>query len=99
MISHVKKVLEINGSKGFFFFFNSQRFLCGGRLIFGPEVLSLFLSTFLIAAPAAVFCSVLISKIIAQDKFHWIPVLAVAAIITISVCNILYSFRFHACLV
>ncbi|RWR79727.1 zinc finger protein [Cinnamomum micranthum f. kanehirae] len=62
----------------------SNRFLCGGRLIFGPEVLSLFLSTFLIAAPAAVFCSVLISKIMAQDKFPWIPVLAVAAIITIS---------------
>jgi len=34
----------------------SNKFLCGGRLIFGPEAASLFLSTFLIAGPAIAFC-------------------------------------------
>lgn len=34
----------------------SNRFFCGGRLIFGPDVASLFLSTFLIAGPAIAFC-------------------------------------------
>ncbi|KAE8692556.1 putative protein S-acyltransferase 4 [Hibiscus syriacus] len=34
----------------------SNRFFFAGRLIFGPDVASLFLSTFLIAAPAIAFC-------------------------------------------
>ncbi|XP_039057153.1 probable protein S-acyltransferase 4 isoform X2 [Hibiscus syriacus] len=34
----------------------SNRFFFGGRLIFGPDVASLFLSTFLIAGPAIAFC-------------------------------------------
>ncbi|XP_033131709.1 probable protein S-acyltransferase 3 isoform X2 [Brassica rapa] len=33
-----------------------QRFFCGGRLIFGPDVNSLFLTSFLIGAPALTFC-------------------------------------------
>ncbi|CAG7900827.1 unnamed protein product [Brassica rapa] len=32
-----------------------QRFFCGGRLIFGPDVNSLFLTSFLIGAPALTF--------------------------------------------
>ncbi|KAH0861566.1 hypothetical protein HID58_089827, partial [Brassica napus] len=35
---------------------SSQRFFCGGRLIFGPDVNSLFLTSFLIGAPALTFC-------------------------------------------
>ncbi|KAJ6741605.1 ZINC FINGER DHHC DOMAIN CONTAINING PROTEIN [Salix viminalis] len=33
----------------------SNRFFCGGRLIFGPDVASIFLTTLLIAAPAIAF--------------------------------------------
>ncbi|XP_009790623.1 putative protein S-acyltransferase 1 [Nicotiana tabacum] len=33
-----------------------NKFLCGGRLIFGPDAASLYLSTFLIGAPALTFC-------------------------------------------
>ncbi|GJW90391.1 probable protein S-acyltransferase 4 isoform X2 [Tanacetum coccineum] len=32
------------------------RFLCGGRLIFGPDVLSLFFSLLMVAGPAITFC-------------------------------------------
>ncbi|KAG5402811.1 hypothetical protein IGI04_008930 [Brassica rapa subsp. trilocularis] len=34
----------------------NNRFFCGGRLIFGPDVSSLFLTSFLIGAPALTFC-------------------------------------------
>ncbi|KAL0926933.1 hypothetical protein M5K25_003189 [Dendrobium thyrsiflorum] len=41
----------------------SNRFFCGGRLIFGPDVASVFLSTLLIAAPSFAFCFQVIEKI------------------------------------
>ncbi|KAJ9544340.1 hypothetical protein OSB04_024047 [Centaurea solstitialis] len=34
----------------------SNRFFCGGRLIFGPDVASLILTFFLVVAPAVSFC-------------------------------------------
>ncbi|KAL4203448.1 hypothetical protein AMTRI_Chr01g104040 [Amborella trichopoda] len=61
----------------------SNRFFWGGRLIFGPDVGSVFLSTFLIAGPAGLFCSLVATKIIEHSKFLGIPVLAVAVILTI----------------
>ncbi|KAH0469069.1 hypothetical protein IEQ34_002301 [Dendrobium chrysotoxum] len=42
---------------------NRQRFFCGGRLIFGPDVASVFLSTLLIAGPCFAFCFQVIEKI------------------------------------
>ncbi|XP_077247646.1 putative protein S-acyltransferase 1 [Tasmannia lanceolata] len=59
----------------------SNRFFCGGRLIFGPDVASLFLSTLLIGGPAIAFCSKVISQI--KDGHHAYPVLAVAVIVTV----------------
>ncbi|KAL4354771.1 hypothetical protein GQ457_06G012000 [Hibiscus cannabinus] len=41
----------------------SNRFFFGGRLIFGPDFASLFLSTFLIAGPAIAFCVRMYTKI------------------------------------
>lgn len=41
----------------------SNRFFCGGRLIFGPDVASVFLSTLLIAGPSIAFCLQVIEKI------------------------------------
>ncbi|KAL9154898.1 hypothetical protein ABFS82_10G147500 [Erythranthe guttata] len=67
----------------------SNRFFLGGRLIFGPDVSSLFLSTFLIVGPSIAFCI----KILFVIKHHlrenkndvvpWYPVLAVAIVLTI----------------
>ncbi|CAN1337522.1 Probable protein S-acyltransferase 4, partial [Linum perenne] len=34
-----------------------QRFFCGGRLIFGPDAASTFLTIFLITAPSVAFCA------------------------------------------
>ncbi|KAA8517850.1 hypothetical protein F0562_015327 [Nyssa sinensis] len=64
----------------------SNRFICGGRLIFGPDVASLFLSTLLVAGPAIAFC-IKIYSIIVDDKTRhagrWYPVLVVGAILTV----------------
>ncbi|VAI15828.1 unnamed protein product [Triticum turgidum subsp. durum] len=42
--------------------FVPQVFLCGGRLILGPDAASLLLSSFLVAGPAIVFCYQMQSK-------------------------------------
>lgn len=47
-----------------------QRFFCGGRLIFGPDVASLILSTFLIAGPAIAFCTRMFIKINHENTKH-----------------------------
>ncbi|KAK7286631.1 hypothetical protein RJT34_21768 [Clitoria ternatea] len=62
----------------------SNKFLCGGRLVFGPDVASLFLTTFLIAAPALGFCiktHLKIKKGINHEL--WFPVLIVASVLTV----------------
>ncbi|KAI3996930.1 hypothetical protein MKX01_021206 [Papaver californicum] len=61
----------------------NQRFFCGGRMIFGPDVGSLILSTLLIGVPALVFCSQVLKKIERHDPCLGYPVLAVALAITI----------------
>ncbi|XP_021893453.1 probable protein S-acyltransferase 4 isoform X1 [Carica papaya] len=63
----------------------NNRFFCGGRLIFGPDVASLFLSVFLIAGPAITFCINMYTKIKgdtshADDSY---PILVVAVALTI----------------
>ncbi|XP_073140276.1 probable protein S-acyltransferase 4 [Henckelia pumila] len=62
----------------------SNRFFFGGRLVFGPDFKSLFLSAFLIAGPAITFC-IKIMYIIKQNKdvTSWYPLLIVAILLTI----------------
>ncbi|KAG8372215.1 hypothetical protein BUALT_Bualt12G0043300 [Buddleja alternifolia] len=65
----------------------SNRFLLGGRLVFGPDVASLFLTTFLIAGPALAFCIKILIVIKHELKEHknavpWYPVLVVAIVLT-----------------
>ena len=70
-----------------------QKFFCGGRLVFGPDVASLFLTTFLIAGPAIAFCVKVYLRIKhgkAGEDTHWIPVLIVGSVLTVLV-NTLYS--------
>ncbi|KAL2932570.1 putative protein S-acyltransferase 4 [Bienertia sinuspersici] len=66
----------------------NNKFLCGGRLIFGPDVISLFMSTFLIAGPALTFCIKMLVK--GKDDGKWYPVAAVGLVLTILDLSFLY---------
>lgn len=46
----------------------SNKFFCGGRLIFGPDAASLLLTMLLICGPAITFCGQIISKIHSYNK-------------------------------
>ncbi|KAI3772714.1 hypothetical protein L6452_03907 [Arctium lappa] len=65
----------------------SNRFFCGGRLIFGPDVASLFFSVLLVVGPAVSFC-IKVYNIINHNKEHgkyigyWYGVLIVAVALT-----------------
>ncbi|KAI7998847.1 putative protein S-acyltransferase 3 [Camellia lanceoleosa] len=59
----------------------SNRNFCGGRLSFGPHVVSLFLSTFLIEGPALAFCIKIYSNITESKGKDWYVV--VGSILTI----------------
>ncbi|XP_026426384.1 probable protein S-acyltransferase 4 [Papaver somniferum] len=61
----------------------SNRFLCGGRMIFGPDAGSLFLTILLIGGPAITFCIQCVSKIEEHDRILGYPVFIVCATITI----------------
>ncbi|KAK6120421.1 hypothetical protein DH2020_045835 [Rehmannia glutinosa] len=78
----------------------SNRFLLGGRLVFGPDVSSLFLSTFLIAGPAIAFCIKILFTIRHQlrenkNAVPWYPVLVVAFVLTILVSKPSHSVPSH----
>ncbi|KAK3025578.1 hypothetical protein RJ639_040317 [Escallonia herrerae] len=73
----------------------SNRFLCGGRLIFGPDVASLFLSTLLVAGPAIAFCIKMYCIIEDDNTAHrhngrWYAVLAVGIILTVLDITLLF---------
>ncbi|KAJ4970377.1 hypothetical protein NE237_003476 [Protea cynaroides] len=65
----------------------SNKFFFGGRIIFGPDVASLFLSIFLIGAPAVTFCSKVFTKVRGAEEHSnqlrfWYPVLVIGLIVT-----------------
>lgn len=65
----------------------SNRFFCGGRLIFGPDVASLIFTVILVAGPAVSFClkvnhTINLNKKDGKDYGYWYIVLLVAAILT-----------------
>ncbi|GKB68647.1 probable protein S-acyltransferase 4 isoform X2 [Tanacetum coccineum] len=73
----------------------SNKFFCGGRLIFGPDVGSLFFTIALVAGPAVAFCinvyhTIKVKEKDGQDTLHWYIVLLVAAVLTI--LDILFLF-------
>ncbi|CAI8613746.1 unnamed protein product [Vicia faba] len=64
-----------------------NKFLCGGRLVFGPDVASLFLTSFLIAAPAITFCVKMYLKAKNENASSghgfWCPVVIVGLTLTL----------------
>ncbi|KAF8040985.1 hypothetical protein BT93_B3027 [Corymbia citriodora subsp. variegata] len=69
----------------------SNRFCCGGRLIFGPDARSLFLTVFLIVTPVILFCT-----FVSQRLFHEFDhpigalVVAISAIFTLYIVILLF---------
>ncbi|XP_020237039.1 probable protein S-acyltransferase 5 [Cajanus cajan] len=64
----------------------SNVFLFGGRLIFGPDVKSIFISVFLVLVPVAVFCAMVARKLL-DDFPHYSgwSIMAVAIALTLFV--------------
>ncbi|KVI06160.1 probable protein S-acyltransferase 7 [Cynara cardunculus var. scolymus] len=61
----------------------SNIFFLGGRVIFGPDVRSVFLSIFLIVAPVAVFCVFVARKLLDEFAHHLgILVMVIAIVFT-----------------
>ncbi|XP_076937733.1 putative protein S-acyltransferase 7 [Bidens hawaiensis] len=68
----------------------SNIFFLGGRLIFGPDVGSVFLSMFLIVAPVAVFCAFVARNLIDDFPHHLgVLILVVAVVFTFYVIILL----------
>ncbi|CAA7389048.1 unnamed protein product [Spirodela intermedia] len=79
----------------------SNRFFCGGKLIFGPDVASLLISALLIAGPSVAFCSQVISKISTsgkngswrdRDQAHILGFPALIVAIAITVLDLIFLF-------
>ncbi|KAL3585154.1 hypothetical protein D5086_012021 [Populus alba] len=61
-----------------------EKFLCGGRAVFGPDAGSLFLTTFLIGGPATAFCIKMLLLLIRKDDPRYdIPVLVGGLVLAI----------------
>ncbi|GLJ45810.1 hypothetical protein SUGI_0963970 [Cryptomeria japonica] len=68
----------------------SNIFLLGGRLIFGPDVRSLFLTMFLILAPVAIFCVFVARKLL--DKFSdpaGVSIMVITVVFTLYILTLL----------
>lgn len=65
-----------------------QTFCLRGRLIFGPDVRSLFLTVFLIVAPVILFCSFVAHRLIDEfDHNHGELIVAICVIFTVYVSS------------
>ena len=62
-----------------------QIFVFGGRLIFGPDVRSIFFTIFLIAAPVAVFC-VFVARKLMDDFPHHLGISIMAVVVALTLC-------------
>jgi hypothetical protein len=74
--------------------FSLQEFFLQGRFIFGPDVRSLFLTIFLILAPAVVFCIFVARHLINDFPDHWgIAVMVVVIVFTIYVSTVFVTYK------
>ncbi|PIN19300.1 DHHC-type Zn-finger protein [Handroanthus impetiginosus] len=68
----------------------SNKFCLGGRFIFGPDVRSVFLTIFLIVAPAAIFCVFVARKLLDDFSGDWgIAIMVVFIVFTLYVLVLL----------
>ncbi|KAI3463591.1 hypothetical protein Pfo_020254 [Paulownia fortunei] len=68
----------------------SNKFCLGGRFIFGPDVRSVFLTIFLIVAPAAIFCVFVARKLMDDFSGDWgIAIMVVFIVFTLYVLVLL----------
>ncbi|KAK4432019.1 putative protein S-acyltransferase 2 [Sesamum alatum] len=67
-----------------------NKFLCGGRLIFGPDGASILLSAFLIGGPALTFCIQMVFRIPEADVLYGHVVLIVGLILTVLALTFLF---------
>ncbi|XP_027351117.1 probable protein S-acyltransferase 1 [Abrus precatorius] len=63
----------------------NNKFLCGGRLVFGQDASSLYLTSFLIGGPAITFCIRMLLTLKDEDPLFSQPVLIAGAVLTILV--------------
>lgn len=68
-------------------FVDWQKFLCGGRLMFGPDAGSLYLSSFLIGCPAFAFCIRMLVRIKEHDPLYGYGVLTTGIVLTVLVSH------------
>ncbi|GAB4851812.1 hypothetical protein Ancab_031211 [Ancistrocladus abbreviatus] len=68
----------------------NNKFLCGGRIIFGPDAASLYLSTFLIGTPAIAFCIRMLIRIREHHPIYGRTVLILGVILTFLDLTFLY---------
>ncbi|XVE56522.1 hypothetical protein DITRI_Ditri04bG0017400 [Diplodiscus trichospermus] len=66
----------------------SNVFVLGGRLIFGPDVRSLFFTIFLIAAPVAVFY-VFVARKLMDDFPHHLGISIMVVAVALTLCDII----------
>ncbi|XP_052171818.1 probable protein S-acyltransferase 3 [Diospyros lotus] len=60
-----------------------NKFLCGGRLVLGPDASSLYLSSFLIGGPAIIFCIKMLIRIQTAQQLHGYSPLIVGCVLTV----------------
>ncbi|KAB2608455.1 protein S-acyltransferase 1 [Pyrus ussuriensis x Pyrus communis] len=68
----------------------NNKFLCSGRIVFGHDAASLFLTSFLIGCPALTFCIRMFVKMRRQDGHYDYSVLAGGIILTVLDFTFLY---------
>ncbi|KAL9425170.1 hypothetical protein AB3S75_032161 [Citrus x aurantiifolia] len=61
----------------------NNKFICGGRIVFGPDAASLFLTSILIGAPAIAFCIKMLLMIKQENPFFNYPVLIGGLLLTV----------------
>lgn len=75
-----------------------QKFTCGGRLIFGPDGTSLFLTIFLIGGPALTFCIKMLVRIKEVDFLYGHIVLIIGFVLTVLVGKLIIFEKMLLCL-
>lgn len=88
-----RRIIDINGPslRVYQAWKGSNKFFLGGRLIFGPDVRSLFLTIFLIVTPVALFCA-FVSQGLIKEFPHYIGhlIVTISAIFTAHIIILLF---------